>query len=128
MSILDMLNEIWHKTMNIRYQRYNIVSVLNPNQGFTEFAMKTILNSREWSKRNTVRVATRTTAEVLQGNKKTYTVDLARKTCSCGHYQQNDIPCGHAYSIIIALNRAPRDYIPAVFSTTTLRNTYCHKR
>jgi len=86
--------------------------------------MKAILNSRECSKRNTVRVVTRTTAQVSQENEKTYTVDLARKTCSCGHYQQNDIPCGHAYSVIIALNRARRDYVPAVFSTTTLRNTY----
>lgn len=124
MSILDMLNEIWHKTMDLRYKRYLAACNTDLGQRYTDFAMKAILCSREWSKRNIVRIATRHLAEVIQGNDKSYTVNLGQKTCSCSHFQQNDIPCGHAYSFILALNCAPRDFMPTVFLITTWKNTY----
>ena len=124
MSILDMLNEIWHKTRDLRYKRYLAASNPDPGQRYTDFAMKTIVGSRECSKRNIVRIATRNIAEVIQGNNKSYTVNLQQKTCSCSHFQQNDIPCGHAYSFILALNCAPRDFMPTVLLITTWKNTY----
>ena len=124
MSILDMLNEIWHKTMDLQYKRYLAACNTDPGQRYTDFAIKAILSSRDWSKRNIVRIATRNLAEVIQGNDKSYTVNLGQKTCSCSHFQQNDIPCGHAYSFILALNCAPRNFMLTVFLISTWKNTY----
>jgi len=124
MSILDMLNEIWYKTMDLRYKRYLAACNTDQGQRYTDFAVKAILGSREWSKRNIVRIVTWNLAEVIQGNNKSYAVNLGQKTCSCSHFQQNDILCGHAYSFILVLNCAPRDFMPTIFLITTWKNTY----
>lgn len=52
------------------------------------------------------------------------------RTCTCGHFQKNGIPCGHAFTLIYALQAVitshphPRDYVPYHFSTLAWRNTY----
>ena len=37
---------------------------------------------------------------------------------------KNDIPCDHAYSFILALNCAPRNFMPTIFLITAWKNTY----
>ena len=39
-------------------------------------------------------------ASVLSFQGKWYVVDLLARTCTCGHFQYNDIPCGHAIAVI----------------------------
>ena len=126
LSILDLLNEIWHILMNTRYQRFTIACRAEEDQLHTDFALTKLLESRQWASRNRVRIATRTTAEVIQANEKAYTVNLLEKICSCGHFQENGIPCGHAFSFIQTIHEAPRNYLPAYFQTTTWKNTYRH--
>jgi hypothetical protein len=55
-----------------------------------------------------------------------HAVDLAAATCTstCGHYQINRIPCGHAVALIRKLGKHPHDFIPAFFLMTTHRDTY----
>jgi len=64
-------------------------------------------------------------AEVVQANGKVFLTNLARRWCSCGHFQENGIPCGHAFSLIRQVpNCSPRDYIPHFFLLTTWQATY----
>lgn len=51
--------------------------------------------------------------------------NLARQWCSCGHFQENGIPCRHAFSIIRQVqNHSPGDYIPQFFSLITWGTTF----
>jgi hypothetical protein len=51
-------------------------------------------------------------------------VDLVAWTGSCGRYQVNDIPCGHAVACITRLQQEPRNYIPEIFRLQKHLQTY----
>jgi hypothetical protein len=53
-----------------------------------------------------------------------YIVDLTKLTRTCGRFQVNDIPCGHAIACLRILNQAPRDHIPEFFSLEHYYHTY----
>jgi len=61
---------------------------------------------------------------VQQINNKQLIVNLEAQTCTCGNYQENDIPCGHALRSFHHIGQSANDYISDAFSITTLRNTY----
>lgn len=62
--------------------------------------------------------------EVEQANDRKYVVDLELSTCDCGHFQENVIPCEHAYSCLHELRKSTGDYVPEWFSIATWTNTY----
>ena len=127
MLVLDLLNKIWHYTMNERYERYSKANrqITHGQQPVTDYCLLRLQESEQWSSSNRVRMASETEGEVIQANGKVFLTNLARRWCSCGHFQENGIPCGHAFSIIRQVqNRSPRDYIPQFFSLTTWRATY----
>jgi hypothetical protein len=65
-------------------------------------------------------MATELEGEVVQANNHVFLVNLATRTCTCGHFEENSIPCRHAFSLIRQLpNRSPRDYVPLFFTVTT---------
>ena len=39
-------------------------------------------------------------------------------------YQENEVPCSHAYAFLLHLHRAPIDYFPSALSIQTWRQTY----
>ena len=110
--------------MDTRYQHYSETCQQEENQTHTDFAFKQLVISREWSRHNTVRYATRVLGEVTQANDCVYVVDLVRKQYTCGHFQENDIPCGHAFSFILALGESPKSYLPVAFQISTWKTTY----
>ena len=56
---------------------------------------------------------------------KWYNVDLLQHTCSCAHFQYNEVPCGHAIAVIRALEHgAPRDFVPYNLTLPLLRAAY----
>ena len=61
---------------------------------------------------------------VQQIYNKQFIVILEAHTCTCGHYQENHIPCGHALSSIHHIGQSAHTYISDFFSITTLKNTY----
>lgn len=79
---------------------------------------------------NTIQASSPTSAIVTQTNKKTFIVDLTLARCSCGHFQSNGIPCGHAFSFICYLQSCfsnhsnPGDYIPTCFTSVAWQKTY----
>jgi len=86
LSILNLLNEIWHILMHTHFQRFTMACKAEKDQVHTDFALVKLLESREWVKRNRIGIATQIIAEVTQVNDKAYTVGLAQKQCSCCHY------------------------------------------
>lgn len=125
LSVLDLLNEIWHLTMTQRFKQYErSIELLKSGQIYTDYCLKQLSNGERWAQKNVARMADRSIAEVTQANDRVYIVNLAERRCDCGHYQENGIPCGHAFSFIYALNEAPRTYVPIHFTLTTWRDTY----
>ena len=61
---------------------------------------------------------------VQQINNKQFIVNLEARTCTCSHYQETGISCGHALSSIYHLSQSANSYISDAFAITTLRNTY----
>jgi len=52
-------------------------------------------------------------------------VNLQAKSCTCYKYQQNDIPCMHAFALILRLNYLfPLVFLPQICSVQTWQNTY----
>lgn len=52
---------------------------------------------------NTIQISSRTSGIVTQSNHKSFITDLWFRTCTCGYFQENGIPCGHAFTLIYAL-------------------------
>jgi hypothetical protein len=55
----------------------------------------------------------RGTGTVTQRDGSRFQVDLEARTCSCKRFQDTDIPCGYAISVIYTCGRAPAEYFPA---------------
>ena len=77
-----------------------------------------------WARTNTVQLASPTIGHVQQPNSCIYIVNLETKSCGCGRFQQNGIPCGHPIACIAQLCQQPLDYCPSLLSTGTWRETY----
>lgn len=131
LPILDLLNNIWHYTMNQRFMRYQQAS--KEKSLITEFAYQILLTSQSWAHANTVEISSLTSGIITQSNKKTYLIDMLLRTCTCGHFSANGIPCGHAFSFIqkiypssrTALSTiTPQDYVPYFFTVLAWRETY----
>jgi len=124
LPILDLLNEIWLYTMNQRAERYQTACLKDHQQNWSDFALGQLTISRAWTRRNTVNMANDTSFIVQQINNKQFIVNLQTRTCTCGPYQENGIPCGHALSSIHHLGHLANTYISDSFSILTLKHTY----
>jgi hypothetical protein len=49
---------------------------------------------------------------------------ITKPTCTCGRFEVNHIPCGHAIACLRMLNQAPRDHVPEFFSLVHYYYTY----
>ena len=113
--------------MNQRYHRHTEATRLleSRRQLHKEYCLQQLQESEPWSASNRVRITSAVEGEVTPSNNKVFLTNLAHRTCTCGHFQINGIPCGHAFSVIRAFqNRSPREYIPTFFTLATWQNTY----
>ena len=56
--------------------------------------------SMSFSNHRRIQFADAIDASVLSFQRKWYVVDLLASTCTCGYFQYNHIPCGHAIAVI----------------------------
>ena len=128
LPIMNLLDSIWHYVMKQRFERFTKASTCISS--FTPWCYTELLNSKKWSTSNTVQASSPTSAIITQTNKKTFVVDLISRSCTCGHFQANTIPCGHAFSFISYLQSCfsnastPGDYISNFFSLLSWQQTY----
>jgi hypothetical protein len=127
MPIVELLNGIWHRVMDIRFKRLQDAKqkiAECPGQLSTDFALASLKESIEFSQHRLVQVADMLHGSVVSFSGERYTVNLDKHTCTCGRFQVNEIPCGHAVALINKLRLSPRDFIPEFFSLQTYRDTY----
>jgi hypothetical protein len=118
LPVLDLLDALWTRYINIRFERKQTApALLDSDSGeiYTEFALKIIAGSLENSHHRRVYLADHEHDKVHSFSGNNYFVDLTKPMCTCGRFQVNDIPCGHAIACLRRLNQAPRDYIPEFF-------------
>ena len=114
--------------MDHRFQRYTKATACT--SPFTPWCYDKVLNSKKWSMANSVQASSPTSAIITQTNQHTFIVDLILRSCTCGHFQSNGIPCSHAFSFICYLqscfsnHSSPGDYILQCFSTSCWQQTY----
>lgn len=49
---------------------------------------------------------------------------METRSCTCLKFQENQIPCSHAWACICALGKAPNAYFPSILSIETWKQTY----
>ncbi|XP_010456453.1 PREDICTED: uncharacterized protein LOC104737900 [Camelina sativa] len=60
----------------------------------------------------------------VKGNGVDYIVDLERRTCSCGKFSIQKIPCRHAIKAAFDIGRDLYPYVDDVYTTTAWRSQY----
>ena len=126
LSIVDLLMEVWHTTMKIRFRRANEANAVIIGQTFTPFCHSILQHERENALRNTVRIADNYHGLVQSPAQIAYVVDLERRTCTCHHFQDTNIPCQHGIACILTLRHRIDSYIPYEFLVNTWKRTYSH--
>ncbi|XP_060210368.1 uncharacterized protein LOC132637273 [Lycium barbarum] len=80
-------------------------------------------DNKELSHRMTVRASTEFLLTVTDGMK-IFSVCLRSKICSCGRFQLDEIPCGHALAAIMYRHQHGEDYCSAYYSNKNFKDTY----
>ena len=105
LSIVELLNAIWHKVMSQRFDRYQEAIGTGPAILYTKFCTQLLGESRVWARQNIALMADEFHGHVTQPNGEVKLVDLEQGICSCTLYQENGIPCGHALTCIMIRNQ-----------------------
>jgi hypothetical protein len=111
LSIIDLLNAIWNRCMGQRYARFQdaVQKLAVPGARYTSFALQLLTEAMNHSQHRRVEAASETRGVVTSHSDKQYVVHLEARTCTCGRFEINDIPCGHAVALILRLRKQPRD-------------------
>ena len=123
-SCIELLDGIWNKTLNLRYERKEQSFQYLPNEHLTSYGNTLLHLSFQNAQHRTVQLSDEFNGIVTSFTGKRYVVDFQKLICTCGRYQEVGIPCGHAIACIRKLQRPPRDYIPEYFTVQAFRATY----
>jgi hypothetical protein len=123
LPILDFLYAIWNKTMNSCYEHFKDAQTYAAGSILTKYSanlLQSLVTQYNATQRQ-VQFSTPTQAIVSTYGRLQYIVNLDLKTCTCGIYQEQDVPCAHAISCIFESGGAPCDFVP--YNLTL--NAYC---
>jgi len=132
LSIIDLLHSLWSKNMDLWFRHRQEAEKYAPQTPLTKYSTTLLAQSMEFSNHRVVRMADEFRGSVLSFRGKWYAVDLQQRTCSCGRFQYNDVPCGHAIAVIqgfhVAANEGPqrsaRDFVSFNLTVAALKGTY----
>jgi zinc finger SWIM domain-containing protein 3 len=126
LSCIDLLDAIWNRCMDVSFTRHQDSLQQMSVQGakFTKFGLGLLEESINFSQQRHVYVSSSASGLITTLQDKKYVVDLVKKSCACGRFQENCVPCGHAVALIRKLKHQPREYMPAVFSLENYEKTY----
>ena len=119
--LLDMLTEVRRKTM-VRNAKRTVLTN-RWNKRFTPRADKEIELNRQKAK-DCIRYMTTGQMHEIEYHDDAYTVNMAEKTCGCGYWQLNGLPCMHAMCVITTTRLNLNDYVSDFYLTSTWRQLY----
>ena len=132
LSVVDLLHALWSKVMDLRFRYLQEAKKYLDGAVITNYSAKKLEVSMNFSNHRLIRYADPLHASVLSMSGKWYVVDLEARTCTCGHFQFDDIPCGHAVAVIqtyrspdgAQARRSARDFVAFNLTLTAFRATY----
>lgn len=87
--------------MHTRFERICDIQKLNPTETLTPYGITVLKHTLDHFQHQSVHMSNANHGTVTAfGNNKLFIVDFIRETCICGHFQQHDIPCGHAIACV----------------------------
>ena len=117
--------------MDLRFRRHQEGEKYDAGTVLTKYTVKLLEKYMSFSNHRRIQFADAMHASVLSFQGKWYVVDLLASTCTCGHFQYNDIPCGHAIAVIQEYRdpagdqrRSARDFIPYNLTLETFKAAY----
>jgi hypothetical protein len=126
LPVLEMLNGIWHKEMDRRAKKLRNAMNGAQTRPLTPWGRARFEEGNFYARQNNVLMHSipRGIGTVTQRDGSRFQVDLEERTCSCKRFQDTDIPCGHALTVIYACDRAPADYFPEYIKAQSWVATY----
>lgn len=113
LPVLGLLDQIWHRNMQSRSDRLRKAErLLNKGRVYTPLLEGLIRAGRNYVQSNTCQVSSSTTGRVVEPRGLICIVDTVERTCSCGRYQENGVPCGHALTLLSQLGMLITAYLP----------------
>ena len=107
-----------HRSLLAAQQYYGAVVL-------TKYSSKLLQESQKSANHRAIHLADESHGTVHSFMGKWYNVDRLQHTCRCGHFQYNEVPCGHAIAVIRAAEHgAPRDFVPYNLTVPSLRAAY----
>ena len=86
--------------MDLRFRHLQELMSYGPTAVLTKYSSQLLQESLQHANHQIIRHADANNASVLSFSGRWYAVDLLVRTCSCGRFQCNNIPCGHAVAVI----------------------------
>ncbi|XP_060182495.1 uncharacterized protein LOC132612189 [Lycium barbarum] len=117
-KLLDFMREL--------VERWNATHNEEAKNTFTDLTKKyqEIINKNGvLSHRMTVRASTEFLHTVIDGVRR-FTMCLRARTCTCGRFQLDEIPCGHAMDAIVYRHQHGAEYTSAYYSNKNFLDTY----
>lgn len=112
--------------MGTRYERYQQATTYT--EQYTPYCLSEFNINRIESWQHQVQISSPTEARIAENTPygtRYHQVNLQTKSCTCYEYQKNDIPCTHAFALILRLNyQFPLVFLPQFCSVYTWRDTY----
>ncbi|XP_060183238.1 uncharacterized protein LOC132613214 [Lycium barbarum] len=110
-KLLDFMREL--------VERWNATHNEEAKNTFTDLTKK----YQEIINKNGVRASTEFLHTVIDGVRR-FTVCLRARTCTCGRFQLDEIPCGHAMAVIVYRHQHGAEYTSAYYSNKNFLDTY----
>jgi hypothetical protein len=126
LPVLDMLDGIWRKEMHRRTSRLQRAIKEARQQPLTPWGRARFQEGALYSEQNDVWMESveQGLGTVGQRDGRRFQVNLEARTCGCKRFQDTDIPCGHAITVIHACQQAPADYLPEYIRCESWVATY----
>lgn len=128
-----MLNFVWLYVMVHRKVQADVASSLEKDHRMHTAYCDNLYNEYRCNSTSyTVNISSNIIGITTQLDGQEFMVNMLLRSCTCGHFQKHNIPCGHAMAFIQSLQQrnkhlriAPsRFFISYYFTTIALLNTY----
>lgn len=111
--------------MHTRFERLRDIQALDPAETLTTYATSLLKRALESCQHQSVQLSDENHGTVTAfGGNKLFIVDFIRETCTCGHFQQHGVPCGHAIACLHLLQQSPRDRMPYNLTVAAMKAMY----